>query len=67
MVKTIAELHGRKILFISIPQFLLRMIPVSTTKKLFGNLICDCLPDKENAVSDFYITIYLTEQEDREL
>lgn len=62
MVRLIARQHGRKMFFLQFPQSLIRTVPISTVKKVFGSLICDCPQDKENAVSDFATTIRLTER-----
>lgn len=62
MVRLIARQHGKKILFVKVPQFLIQAVPISMVKKVFGSLICDCPRDKENAVSDFAVTIRLSER-----
>lgn len=62
MVRLIARQHGKKILFVKVPQFLIQAVPISMVKKVFGSLICDCSRDKENAVSDFAVTIRLSER-----
>lgn len=65
MVRLIARQHGKKILFVKVPQFFIQATPISTVKKVFGSLICDCPQDKENAVPDFAVTIRLSERGNR--
>ena len=62
MVRLIARQHGKKILFVKVPQFLIQAAPILMMKKVFGSLICDCPRDKENVVSDFAVTIRLSER-----
>lgn len=62
MVRLIAGQHGKKIHFVKIPQFLIKVTPLSTVKKVFGSLICDCKLEKENTVPDFAVTIRLSER-----
>lgn len=65
MVRLIARQHGKKMFFVNVPQFLIQAAPISTVKKVFGSLICDCPQDKENAVPDFAVTIRLSERGNR--
>lgn len=65
MVRLIARQHGKKMLFVKVPQFFIQAAPISTVKKVFGSLICDCPQDKENAVPDFAVTIRLSERGNR--
>lgn len=65
MVRLIARQHGKKMFFVKVPQFLIQAAPISTVKKVFGSLICDCPQDKENAVPDFAVTIRLSERGNR--
>lgn len=62
MVRLIARQHGKKILFVKVPWVLVRAVPISTVKKVFGSFICDCPQDKKNAVPDFVVTIRLSER-----
>lgn len=62
MVRLIAKQHGKKILFIKIPRCFVKLVPLSTVKKVFGDLICDNKEDSEVAVPDFATTIHMTEK-----
>ncbi len=62
MVRLIARQHGEKMVFVKVPQFIVQAAPISTVKKVFGSLICDCPLDRENAVPDFAVTIRLSER-----
>lgn len=65
MVRLIARQHRKKMFFVKVPQFFIQAAPISTVKKVFGSLICDCPQDKENAVPDFAVTIRLSERGNR--
>lgn len=65
MVRLIARQHRKKMLFVKVPQFFIQAAQISTVKKVFGSLICDCPQDKENAVPDFAVTIRLSERGNR--
>ena len=62
MVKAIAEVHGKKILFIPVFNALIQKIKMPLIEKVFGNLVYRCPLKKANAVEDFYETIKLTEK-----
>lgn len=62
MVRLIARQHGRKMLFVKVPGCLVKIVPVSTVKKVFGSLICDSRDNRENAVPDLVTTIRLAEK-----
>lgn len=66
MVRLIARQHRKKMLFVKVPQFFIQAAPISTVRKVFGSLICDCPQDKENAVPDFAVTIRLSERGKRD-
>ncbi|MGN0417670.1 NAD-dependent epimerase/dehydratase family protein [Anaerostipes faecalis] len=62
MVRLIAKQHGKKVIFVKVPERLVKIFPVSTVKKVFGSLICDSREDRENVVPDFAVTIRLAEK-----
>jgi nucleoside-diphosphate-sugar epimerase len=65
MVKKIAELHGTKIRMTKSLNFFLRLIRISTVKKVFGDLVYDKQIDEyknKYTVYDFETSIRLTEK-----
>jgi nucleoside-diphosphate-sugar epimerase len=65
MVKTIAELHGTKLRMTKSFNFFLKLISISTVKKVFGDLVYDKQIDEYKnryTIYDFETSIRLTEK-----
>lgn len=64
MVKLIAEANGKKVKFIKVFNFLIKISKnkIKTINKLFGSLIYEPIDIFEYSIKDFKKTIYFTER-----